>query len=341
MPPVSAFQTYAEDLHKLGYRGQGITVAVVDSGVDLSDPETAKAVTGGQSLVPGGDPGDVQDQIGHGSLVTRIILTIAPEAKIYPVRIFGNTGATTEEIAGRGLEIAAAMGDLTNASIGGPDHPAIQLGIRAHESRSMPLVAAAGNSGDGQADTPEREFPAADPYCTAIGAVDRGLADPAWDWAPVPLKPAEYSSSYPEVDAVAIGRIPGSWDQGTSFAAPVVAGLIACYMSMAIATGRPHDDDACYAWLINHCRQLSGLPARNDQTGYGLVTTRPYQLPRILEVDVETLAARLNGYPVVLSEMGVVNKAPGGLYGWIRPFAEQMGLRVSYDATRRKAQYRS
>lgn len=341
VPPVESFQTYAEDLHRMGWRGQGVTVAIVDSGVDLRDPATAAAVVGGTCVVPGYASDDLQDRIGHGALVARIILALAPEAKLHPIRIFGETGATATEVAATGMALAAEQGDLTNASIGGPYDPVMGPPIRRHEELHKPLVAAAGNTGDGVAETPELDYPGADDYCTTIGAIDRSVIDPSWDWSGMSLRPAQYSTSHPQVDAVAIGRIPGSWDEGTSFAAPVVTGLLACYISMARATGRPADDDACYEWLRAMTRQLPGLAARNDQTGWGQVTCRPYQVPRILEIDVDTLAATLNGQALDLASMGVENRAPGGLYGWVRPFCDRMGLPVSYDAKRRKAQYRN
>lgn len=344
MPPAAEWGTYIEDLHALGFKGQGITVAVVDSGIDLNDPVSKAALVGGVNLVPGEDPTDLQDRIGHGSLVVRIILAIAPEAKIYMVRIFGSEGSTDNETAAHGISVAVDHGDLTNASIGGETSQAMWLAIRRHETAAKPLIAAAGNSAiDGGTDaTAEPESPGSDPYTTTIGAIDRGAmagTGSRWDW--IPLRPAEYSSSYPEVDAVAIGRIPELYDQGTSFAAPVVAGIMAVDMSLAKAIGQAIDDEACYLRLISRTRQLPGLPAKNDQTGHGMVTMRPFQIPRTLEVDVKTMAAYLNGQPIDWrAKAGLENRAPGGIYGWLRPIIEALGGRVEFDAARGRARYR-
>lgn len=139
MPPVESFQTYAEDLHRMGWRGQGVTVAVVDSGVDLQDSATAAAVVGGRCVVPGLADDDLQDRIGHGALVARIILALAPEAKLFPVRIFGDIGETANAVAAAGLSEAAEFGDLTNASIGGDFDPVTTVPIRRHAELGKPL----------------------------------------------------------------------------------------------------------------------------------------------------------------------------------------------------------
>jgi hypothetical protein len=341
-PDVSQFQTHVEDLHAMGFRGQGVTVTVVDSGAPAPEDIPPGALAGGVNLVPGGDPADLVDRIGHGSLVTRIILAIAPEARIQMIRIFGDVGECSDETAAAGILRAAGLGDLTNASIGGPDNPALRTAVDAHEQRHIPLVVAAGNESidRGRTDVIERSYPGAYEYVTAIGAIDHGgIADTGtmMDW--LPWSPGKYSSSYPEVDGVAIGRIPGSWSEGTSFAAPVVTGLLAVFFSWARATGRPRDDAACYAWLTSHMRQLPGMPARNDQTGYGMVTMRPYITPRLLEVDSVTGAATLNGQPYAWTHQPVVSGER--LFFWGVDLANALGGSGVWNDRRGKAQYRN
>lgn len=339
MPPADAWQMFVNDMDKYGAigQGEGITVAIVDSGVDMTDPVVKAAVVGGRNLVPGENPDDLQDQIRHGSLVARIILTLAPKVKLYVVKIFGREGSCSDDLVGAGLELAAKNAHITNASIGGDDSPQARRGVAAHEFLRIPLVAAAGNSGDGNAVTQEPEYPASYDYPIAVGAVDRGpMVDPTD--ARFEIRPSGYSASYPKVDCVAMGRIPGSWDDGTSFAAPAVTAMLARHMGWARATGRPSFDPDCYSFILNHSRQLPGLAAKNDQTGYGFVTLRPRL--NTVEIDVDTMEATINGAPCNLkADGGIENRAPGGLYGWLRPFANLLGIRVEYDPYRRKGRY--
>lgn len=339
-PPIEAFCMDVEELHRSGFKGQGVTVAVVDSGVDTSDPETMAAVIGGVNLSGDGDRDDLHDYLGHGGLVAKLILRAAPSARLYVIKVFGRVAECTGELAGQGLMTAAERGDITNASLGGPYHPAIGSAVRRHEELGKPLIAAAGNSGDGKPDTIEREYPAAMDYTTAVGAIDRGaIADTAWAW--VPWRPAKYSSSYPEVDLVAIGRIPGAYKDGTSFAAPLVAGASASLKSMYDGTGRLWNDAVNYLLLTHFARQLPGLEARNDQTGFGMLTFRAHTPEHRVEIDVDTKEVFLDGKPVDMSSAGVENRPPGGLYLWLRPFLETAkgDGHVGYDAGRRRAWY--
>ena len=70
-------------------RGAGILVAVLDSGVDTDHP----ALSGhlrldlGRNFGDPSDPGDIEDGIGHGTTMAGLILQVAPDAKIIPLKI--------------------------------------------------------------------------------------------------------------------------------------------------------------------------------------------------------------------------------------------------------------
>lgn len=95
-------------------RGSGVLIAVIDSGVDLQHPDLKDKVTGGKDYI---EPGtDADDAHGHGTLVAGItaastdnvaddgkgigIASVAPDARILPVRVFGTDGtANSNQVA--------------------------------------------------------------------------------------------------------------------------------------------------------------------------------------------------------------------------------------------------
>jgi subtilisin family serine protease len=104
----------ANDAHGLGYTGQGVTVAVLDSGVDASHPDLGDALVAehcfcttstGTGCCPNGSTeqagtGSARDDYGHGTNVTGIITSngiiaptgVAPSAQIVAVRVLDGSG---------------------------------------------------------------------------------------------------------------------------------------------------------------------------------------------------------------------------------------------------------
>jgi len=138
-------------------RGQGVTVAVVDTGVDPSSVDLAP------NLVPGWnalDPARAgSDADGHGTLVASIIAAaagnggyvgIAPEAKILPIKVIGTDGSWSDAAFVRGVEYAVRRGArVINLSLGGLGAP-IRGAARALDDARRAgalVVIAAGNDG--------------------------------------------------------------------------------------------------------------------------------------------------------------------------------------------------
>lgn len=329
LPDIDLFLTHAKDMHLSGFRGQGVVVALTDSGVDTNDPEVMKHVIGGVNISGDGAYTDLHDYAGHGGLVARLIIAHAPDVQLYVVKIFGTAGETEDNIAAQSLEIASMHATIINASWGGPRNAYLDSAIASCEAAGCTIVAAAGNSGDGDAATNEEHFPGSYDYPITIGGIDRGgIADTSWDW--MPLRPAAYSSSYPQVDAVAISRVPGTWDAGTSFAAPITAGLLACRESKALLKGTPNTDDHRYQWLLDHTRQLPGMTARNNQTGYGMVTCRPDNPLKSVFIDVNNGATWVDGVETTWVKQPE-NRPPGEMWFYGKEFAEKSGRRVLWD----------
>ena len=69
-------------------------IAIIDSGI-TPDHIHVGPVAGGISLVPGSDPQDIVDRLGHGTAVAGAIRERAPDAELYAVKIFDRRLAST------------------------------------------------------------------------------------------------------------------------------------------------------------------------------------------------------------------------------------------------------
>jgi hypothetical protein len=83
----------ADRSHEEGHLGDGVRIGIIDSGYDF---------LGGTVNIDGSTAitGDAQDALGHGTMVTNIIDTIAPSAELYVIKTtVEDTGGLTEAIA--------------------------------------------------------------------------------------------------------------------------------------------------------------------------------------------------------------------------------------------------
>ncbi len=223
--------------------GSGVTVAVIDSGVDADHPQLhrpGKILPGRDFYLKGKLPGNY-DCISHGTGVAGIIAAdglpgvgfagIAPGARILPVRVSeretDNTGNTEEinpNILAKGIKYAVdARARVINLSLAGfRDERPVRQAIAYAVAHDVVVVAAVGNGqGSGNGNLPS--YPASYPGVIGVGAIDNAGARVT----------ASQVGSY--VDLVAPGgsvltptRVAGhAYQDGTSFAAPFVAGTAA------------------------------------------------------------------------------------------------------------------
>ena len=242
-----------------GYTGQGITVAVVDTGVDLDHPDlvTNLFVNPGEIAgngidddgngyiddVSGYDFADndnnANDVGGHGTHVAGTIAAanngfgatgIAPDATILPVRVLGANGSGSTLDVAAGIRYAADLGaDIINLSLGGGYSRAIDAAIEYAKSLGSLIVAAAGNESSSVPGYPAR-FSASDNNVISVGAFSSSsrLAGFSNDVG---------TSGAVQVDAPGVGiystYVGGRYASlsGTSMASPHVAGLAALTLS--------------------------------------------------------------------------------------------------------------
>jgi subtilisin family serine protease len=101
------------------YTGNGVRIAVIDSGVHAGHPHVG-GVGGGFGIGEDGTlTDDFVDRLGHGTAVTAAIREKAPDADILVIKVFWRTLATDAATLVRAIEEAAARGaDVINLSLG-------------------------------------------------------------------------------------------------------------------------------------------------------------------------------------------------------------------------------
>ncbi|MEV0574319.1 type VII secretion-associated serine protease mycosin [Streptomyces sp. NPDC050392] len=218
-------------------RGKGVRVAVIDTGVDDTNPQLSTAVdaSAGIDYTGGGSDGTV-DAVGHGTKVAGIIAArprggtgfvgLAPEATIIPVR--QNDGrhngkdstmaAAIDHAIAEGARVINISQDTTRPLA---DDSVLGRAVARAVGKDVVVVAAAGNDGmDGRL---RRTYPAAFDGVLAVAASDRNN-----ERAPFSQAGEFVGVAAPGVDIVS--TVPGDGqctDNGTSFAAPYVTGVAA------------------------------------------------------------------------------------------------------------------
>lgn len=218
--------------------GQGVVVAVIDSGCDMNHPDLKSNVIGGRNFVPGRPVNEIQDENGHGTHVAGIIAANgkikggAIGAKLLILKVFDASGQCDLDRIVQAIDYATSWRGLQgervsiiNMSLGGPEHsPALETAVNKAVSQGILVVCAAGNSGDGKKETLEIDYPAAFEASLSVGAVDLNLGvcyfTDTNNQVDVAAPGADIVSTYP-------GNRYASMS-GTSMACPHVSAFAAC-----------------------------------------------------------------------------------------------------------------
>ncbi|MEU2286869.1 type VII secretion-associated serine protease mycosin [Streptomyces sp. NPDC013178] len=267
-------------------KGAGVTVAVLDTGVEADHPDLDGNVLPGKDLVGfGAEPGD-RAWARHGTAMAGIIaghghgygdadgvMGIAPEAKILPVRVILEDGDpartkarnTRGNALAEGIRWAADQGaDVINLSLGDDSasahpEPAEDEAVQYALKKGSVVVASAGNGGD-KGD--HVSYPAAYPGVIAATAVDKYGTR------------ASFSTRrwYATVSAPGVGVVIADPDHkyyegwGTSAAAAFVSGAAAL-----VKAAHPDLTPAQIKKLLEDTARNSPVGGRDDSRGFGFV----------------------------------------------------------------------
>ncbi|MFJ6573289.1 S8 family peptidase [Streptomyces sp. NPDC091292] len=180
----SVRQIGADKAWAAGYDGTGVTIAVLDTGVDKTHDDLKTQVVGEKNF--SASP-DTADRVGHGTHVASIAAGtgaksggtykgVAPGAKVISGKVLDDEGFGDDSGIIAGMEWAAAEGaDVINLSLGGPDSPGVDpleaTVDRLSAEKGVLFAVAAGNEGEYGESTVGS--PGSADAALTVGAVDK------------------------------------------------------------------------------------------------------------------------------------------------------------------------
>jgi hypothetical protein len=277
--------------------GRGVRVAVLDTGVDPTLDWFQGRLEPGVDLVAHGGPpwiassnDPVWDWAGHGTAVTSVLLTVAPEVTVVPIRTGDGSVSNDppypywlDESIAAGIHAAVHRGvQIINLSAGIEGHPVLEQAVDAAIDRGVVVVAAAGRYARTQkeGDPFSPSFPAAYPQVVDAGSF--GITGGIFTrWAPLhPSKTLDILT--PGVDVVIASPsypkpAPPTAATGSSLSAPIATAIVALMMAADSVTPPAIRRTARYARWIESLLQrtanprLVGESGFTERTGFGVV----------------------------------------------------------------------
>ncbi|WP_069886153.1 type VII secretion-associated serine protease mycosin [Streptomyces luteocolor] len=320
-------------------KGKGITVAVLDTGIDADHPDLAGNVLEGEDMVGFGARRGDRPWARHGTAMAGIIaghghgadrgdgvLGIAPEAKILPVRVILEDGDPARKKArntrgnalAEGIRWAADHGaDVINLSLGDDSksahpEPAEDAAVQYALKKGVAVVASAGNGGE-RGD--HVSYPAAYPGVIAATAVDENGNRASFStrrW---------YATVAAPGDDIVIADPDRKYYEGwgTSAASAFVSGAVAL-----IRAAHPGLTPAQIKQLLEDTARDVPAGGRDDSRGFGLIDPAA-ALARGAELKPQGLRAA--SYDKAYFGHGP-DTADGddGPAGWVGPLAGGLGV---------------
>ncbi|WP_329114642.1 type VII secretion-associated serine protease mycosin [Streptomyces sp. NBC_01465] len=319
-------------------KGKGVTVAVLDTGVDAGHPDLAGQVLPTKDFIGFGAKQGDRPWARHGTAMAGIIaghghgpgradgvLGIAPEAKILPVRVILESTDPARKQArtskggalAQGIRWAADHGaDVINLSLGDDSasaHPeaAEDAAVQYALAKGSVVVASAGNGGE---DGDHISYPAAYPGVIAVAAVDQNGTH------------ASFSTRrwYATVSAPGDGVVIADPDRayyrgwGTSAASAYVSGAVAL-----LRAAHPELTPAQVKKVLTDTASNPPAGGRDDARGYGFIDP-PAAIAAAAKVTPDAPPARYRSTYFGTGPDAV--QKDGGPSGWLVPLAAGAGV---------------
>ncbi|MFC0470628.1 S8 family peptidase [Halalkalibacter kiskunsagensis] len=270
----------APSVWEQGYTGDGIVIAVLDTGCDSDHYELTDQIIGGYNFTTDDnrDTSVFEDYNGHGTHVCGTIcaaendagvIGVAPKAKVLVIKVltgqgFGDTRWITEGVR-YATKWRGEKGErvrVISMSLGGrEDSPELHEAVKEAIRQDILVICAAGNEGDGDDATDEYAYPGAYPEVVQVGSVN------------LQEEISKFSNTNCKIDLVAPGEeILSTYLNnefavlsGTSMAAPHISGAAALLIEQSEKEfERPLSEPELYAQLIkrtvtlNYSRRFQG-----------------------------------------------------------------------------------
>lgn len=302
---LSAMQ--ADDMWKVS-RGDGVTVAVIDSGVDATVPELQGRVLEGAD-VSNSPAGAHTDRDGHGTNMASLIVGtgsgggiqgLAPGAMVLPVRVAADAKVDAEDpLWSRAIRYAVDHGSrvvsISLGSAGLDGHaPLTASAVKYALDKGSLIFASAGNDGD---EANSVNYPAALAGVVSVGAVDENR------------KVAKWSNSASNVSLAAPGvEIPGRCTKSTGLCATDGTSQATALASASAALIWSKHPDWTNNQVLRVMMDTAGKPATGGvpsiYLGYGIVR------PRKVLVDGEGNPGPADVNPLLAADKAAASPKP-------------------------------
>ncbi|GAA4242574.1 type VII secretion-associated serine protease mycosin [Actinomadura meridiana] len=213
-------------------RGKGVTVAVVDSGIDTRHPQLKGKVAGSFDATHT----TIDDCVGHGTQVAGIIAAtdmrakdvpfvgVAPQVRLLNAKFASGESTQDNTLLPKAITWAAEHGaKVINVSVDAPDTPALREAVRTAQKRDALIVASAGNVAKDDRGKESAAFPASYKGVLSVAAVDE--SGTITNFSNLKTRVDVSAPGQNVISTLGTGYVGGL--QGTSFGAPYAAGVAA------------------------------------------------------------------------------------------------------------------
>ncbi|WP_420035851.1 S8 family serine peptidase [Streptomyces sp. cg28] len=291
--------------------GKGVTVAVIDDGVDASHADLKGNVLAGKDFESGDGDASPEEGDSHGTAMAGDIAAhghgangesgakgLAPDAKILPIRDLGGScfAQSIRYAVAQGAQVINISQGVSNCT----DEPAVLKAISYANDHGVPVVFSTGNEGE----SADEMLPVSYPGVVGVGAV--ASSGEVWDKSNYG-KPVLLTAPGVDIVSPGTGSTGYSKGQGTSDSAAFVSG--------ALALLKQKFPDLSAGQLVNRLVKTAGLPASakgtslpDEHYGYGYIQP--------LAALIKTIPAGSKNGPLKIDELNAsIAKAGGSASG--------------------------